>query len=108
MLHSISKDNLKCGGTHKTHLVLILAFSFQKKYKHFLKHIFMHIHIFSGTAKRQETVFSQVNNKIIFQNFVRFKYLSNSYNSCKNNEDMKKKEVQFIYLLGCNCLLRDT
>lgn len=40
----------------------------------------MHMHIFAGTAERQEVVISQVNNKIIFQNFVRFKYLSNSYN----------------------------
>lgn len=40
----------------------------------------MHIHIFAGTAEKEEVVFSQVHNKIIFQNFVRFKYLSNRYN----------------------------
>lgn len=40
----------------------------------------MHIHIFAGTAEREEVALSQVRNKIIFQNFVTFKYLSNRYN----------------------------
>lgn len=43
----------------------------------------MQINIFAGLAERQEGVFSQVNNKITFQNLVRFKYLPNSYNVLK-------------------------
>lgn len=39
----------------------------------------MQINILAGTAERQEVVFSQVNHKIIFQNLLRFSYLSNNY-----------------------------
>lgn len=61
------------------------------------------MHIFAGTAERQEAFFSQVNNKTILHNFSEIQ-VSFSYNLIKKNkaaQTLKKGKMQLIYLLHC-------